>query len=155
MPGYSFIVAPFTLSENYGIIFASVNAARRRCLLLLKEGGKALNIATYIPIIVLWIIIFIMFRNRRKTIIARKMMKKRKTGGKNEMKELAVKFMDKECIIYSFDGHQYEGVIKEVSNGGILIERDGKSEAINLDFVVRIREYPRNKNGKKKSVVLD
>ena len=72
------------------------------------------------------------------------------------MKELAKKFIDKECIIASFDGnHQYDGIIKEVTEGAILIEKDGKIEAINLDFVIRIREYPRNKNGKKKSVVLD
>ena len=71
------------------------------------------------------------------------------------MKELAERFIDKECLIYAFDSsHQYEGVIKEVTNGAILIEKDGKTEAINLDFVIRIREYPRNKNGKKKSVVL-
>ena len=71
-------------------------------------------------------------------------------------KELAERFIDKECIIYAFDGgHQYEGVIKEVTDGAILIEKDGKNEAINLDFVIRIREYPRNKKGKKKSVVLD
>lgn len=72
------------------------------------------------------------------------------------MKELAKKFIDKECIIASFDGnHQYDGIIKEVAEGAILIEKDGKLEAINLDFVIRIREYPRNKKGKKKSVVLD
>jgi hypothetical protein len=72
------------------------------------------------------------------------------------MKELAKKFIDKECIIASFDGnHQYDGIIKEVTEGAILIEKDGKIEAINLDFVIRIREYPRNKKGKKKSVVLD
>lgn len=72
------------------------------------------------------------------------------------MKELATRFIDKECVIYSFDGsHQYEGVIKEVTDGAILIEKDGKLEAINLDLVIRIREYPKNKNGKKKSVVLD
>ena len=71
------------------------------------------------------------------------------------MKELAARFIDKECIILSFDSsHQYEGVIKEVTDGAILIEKDGKLEAINLDFVIRIREYPRKKNGKKKSVVL-
>ena len=46
-------------------------------------------------------------------------------------------------------------IIKEVTEGAILIEKDGKIEAINLDFVIRIREYPRNKKGKKKSVVLD
>ena len=72
------------------------------------------------------------------------------------MKELAKKFIDKECIIASFDGnHQYDGIIKEVTEGAILIEKDGKIESINLDFVIRIREYPRNKKGKKKSVVLD
>lgn len=72
------------------------------------------------------------------------------------MKELAKKFIDKECIIASFDGnHQYDGIIKEVTEGAILIEKEGKIEAINLDFVIRIREYPRNKKGKKKSVVLD
>ena len=72
------------------------------------------------------------------------------------MVELAKKFIDKECLIYSFDGNrQYDGIIKEVTNGAMLIEKDGAIEAINLDFVIRIREYPRNKNGKKKSVVLD
>ena len=29
------------------------------------------------------------------------------------------------------------------------------TQAINLDFVIRIREFPKNKKGKKKSVVLD
>lgn len=72
------------------------------------------------------------------------------------MKELATKFLDKECIIYAYDGgHQYMGVIREVTDGAILVENEGKLEAINLDFVIRIREFPKNKNGKKKSVVLD
>ena len=114
-----------------------------------------MNPSTYIPIIVLWIIIFIMLRNR-KAVIARQIIKKRKVEGNTEMKEHAKRFIDKECVISSFDGnHQYEGIIKEVTDGAILVERDGKTEAINLDFVIRIREYPRNKKGKKKSVVLD
>ena len=72
------------------------------------------------------------------------------------MKELAERFINKDCIIYSFDGNrQYDGVIKEVTDGAILIEKDGKIEALNLDFVIRIREYPRKKNGQKKSVILD
>ena len=72
------------------------------------------------------------------------------------MKELAERFIDKECVIYSFnDNHQFVGTIKEVTDGAILVEKDGKLEAINLDFVIRIREYPTKKNGKNKSVVLD
>lgn len=113
-----------------------------------------MNPSTYIPIIMLWIIIFIMFRNR-KTIVAKRIIKKRKREGNTEMKELAKRFIDKECLIYSFNGNQLEGVIKEVSDGAILVEKAGTIEAINLDFVIRIREFPKNKKGKKKSVVLD
>ena len=71
------------------------------------------------------------------------------------MKELALRFLEKDCVIYAFNNQQFEGVIKEVTDGAILIEKDEKLEAINLDFVVRIREYPKNKKGKKVSVVID
>ena len=114
-----------------------------------------MNPSTYIPIIILWIIIFIMLRNR-KAVIARQIIKKRKLEGNTEMKELAKRFIDKECLITAFDSnHQFEGVIKEVSDSAILVEKKEAVEAINLDFVIRIREYPKNKKGKKKSVVLD
>ena len=115
-----------------------------------------MNPSTYIPIIILWIIIFfVIFRNRR-AVVARQIIKKRKMEGNTEMKELAKRFIDKECLISSFDSnHQFEGVIKEVSDSAILMEKNGTVEAINLDFVIRIREYPKNKKGKKKSAVLD
>ena len=70
------------------------------------------------------------------------------------MFELAQKFINKECIIYTFNS-QIIGTINEVNEGGILIEKSGILEAVNFDFIVRIREYPKNKNGKKKSVILD
>ena len=113
-----------------------------------------MNPSTYIPIIMLWIIIFIMLRNS-KSAIAKKIIKKRKMEGNTEMKELAKRFIDKECLIYSFNSNQFEGVIKEVTEGAILVEKGGTVEALNLDFVIRIREFPKNKKGKKKSVVLD
>lgn len=57
--------------------------------------------------------------------------------------------------ITSNDG-SLQGVIKEIDDGGMVIERNsGERETVNLDFVTRIREYPRKKNGKKKGVVLD
>ena len=109
----------------------------------------------YIRLIVMFIVVFIILR-RRKNIIAKKIIKKRELEERSKMIELAKRFIGKECIIYAFDsGHQFDGVIKEVSDGAILIEKNGEIEAINLDFVIRIREYPRDKKGKKKSVVLD
>lgn len=114
-----------------------------------------MNPSYYVPIIVLFIILFITLR-KRNAIIAKKAIKSRKTEDKVKMIELAKRFIDKECLIYAFDSsHQFQGIIKEVSDGAILIEKDGKLEAINLDFVIRIREFPTNKNGKKKSVILD
>ena len=71
------------------------------------------------------------------------------------MKELAKRFIDKECLIYTFNGNQHDCTIIDVTDGAILVEKAGTTEAINLDFIVRIREFPRNKKGKKKSVVLD
>jgi len=114
-----------------------------------------LNLSTYLPLIFLFIILYVLYLNRR-LVIARQIIKNRKVGGNTEMKELAKKFIDKECVITSFDGnHQYEGVIKEVTDGAILVEKNDQIEVLNLDFVIRIREYPRKKNGKKKSVILD
>ena len=73
------------------------------------------------------------------------------------MKELAKQFIGKECIIYTVTSNDasIQGVIREIDDGGMVIERNsGEMEIINLDFITRIREYPRKKNGKKKSIIL-
>jgi hypothetical protein len=74
------------------------------------------------------------------------------------MNELAKRFIGQECIIYTITSNDgsVQGVIKEVTDSGMLIEKKtGELEIVNLEFVTRIREYPRKKNGKKQSVVLD
>lgn len=107
--------------------------------------------STHIVIFIAIIITFTLLQNRQ-AVIARKIIKKRKMENNTEMKELVKRFIDKECVISAFDSnHQFDGIIKEVTDGAILLEKNGKTEAINLDFVIRIREYPRNKKGKKKS----
>ena len=71
------------------------------------------------------------------------------------MKDMAQMFIGKECLVYTYNS-QIVGTIREVSDGAILLENAyGTREAVNLSYICRIREYPRKKNGKKKSVVLD
>ena len=48
-----------------------------------------MNPAIYIPIITLWIIIFILLRNQRNKVVAKKAIEKRQKGDKSEMVELA------------------------------------------------------------------
>ena len=113
-----------------------------------------MNPSYYIPILLLLFIVIWMSR-QNKMFIAKKFIKNRLRKDKCDMVELAKRFIDKECLIYTFNSNQIEGTIKDVTDGAILLDSKGTIEAVNLDFVVRIREFPKNKNGKKKSVVLD
>ena len=105
---------------------------------------------------VLFLVFFLLHhQNLQKKQFMKQLMKRRNTGRKQVMKALAERFIEKECIIYTYNG-QLEAVIKEVTDGGLLIKRkDNAEEVVNLDFVIRIREYPRKKNGKKKELILD
>ena len=120
-------------------------------------GGDFLNpfiiFALYIP---LFIIIF-SSNNNNKNYIMTKIITNRKKQflkEKYQMTEIAKKFLNKECIIYTFNT-QITGTIIEVCDNAILIENKNSTELINCDFIVRIREYPKDKKGKRKSVVLD
>ena len=110
--------------------------------------------------LVVILIIFWLIRKRRRTAAAVWQIQNRRKQNKEifVMKELAKQFIGEECIIYTITSNDgsLQGVIKEIDDGGMVIERNsGEREIVNLDFVTRIREYPRKKNGKKKGVVLD
>lgn len=71
------------------------------------------------------------------------------------MKELAKQFIGEECIIYTITSNDgsIQGIIKEIDDGGMVIERNsGEREIVNLDFVTRIRQYPRKKTERKRTL---
>ena len=109
-------------------------------------------------IILLLLVIFPAIRRRRIAAIRNILSKKMQNKENHVMKELAKRFIGEDCIIHtiaSYDGSLH-GVIKEVNDSAMVIENtSGELEVVNLDFVTRIRQYPRKKNGKKKSLVLD
>ena len=113
--------------------------------------------------LILFIIVFLVILPRiarRRRLAAATHILNRKKQNKEHcvMKGLAKRFVGQECIIYNITSNDgsVQGVIKEVTDSGMLIEKKtGELEIVNLEFVTRIREYPRKKNGKKQSVVLD
>lgn len=111
--------------------------------------------SSYICVLILLLLIFVLQQNN-EVVAIKKAINRRKKGDKSKMVELAKRFIGKECIVctISNSGTQQE-IIKEVSDGAILIENDNNIQVINLDYVIRIKEYPRKKNGKKKAFVLD
>ena len=109
----------------------------------------------------IWIAVFLLIilpmlerRRRRNAIIKQKKKKKKRNKENNKMKELAKQFIGKECIVYTVTGSDgiVKGTIKDVADDGIIIERGDGIEAVNLEYVTRIREWPRNANGKKKAI---
>ena len=109
-------------------------------------------LALFLLVIIPWIM-----RQRRLAAVRHILNQKKQNKENSEMKELAKRFIGEECIIYTITSNDgsVQGVIKEIDDGGMVIEKKGELEIINLDFVTRIRQYPRKKNGKKKDIVLD
>ena len=111
-----------------------------------------LNPLMYLIIVI--VVIYLIVYSKKKYYIHKHIISKRKGKDRIIMKELAEKFIGKDCLIYIMNS-QVSGIIREVTDGAILIENNGKLEAVNLDFVIRIREYPLDKKGKRKSIILD
>jgi hypothetical protein len=115
---------------------------------------------TFLPLlIILFLVILPLFARRKRAAAVRQFLNRKKQNKEsNEMKELAKRLIGEDCIIYTItsESSSIQGVLKEVEDGGLVIEKTtGETEIVNLDFVTRIREYPRKKNGKKKSIVVD
>ena len=119
-----------------------------------------MNGSTYLILLAVFLFVIIPWITRRRKLAAvRHILNQKKQNKENrEMKELAKRFIGEACIIYTITSNDgsVQGVIKEIDDGGMVIEKKtGELEIVNLDFVIRIREYPRKKNGRKKGVVLD
>ena len=115
---------------------------------------------TFLPLlIILFLVILPLLARRKRAAAVRKFLNRKKQNKEsNEMKELAKRLIGEDCIIYTItsESGSIQGELKEVKKNGLVFEKTtGETEIVNLDFVTRIREYPRKKNGKKKSIVVD
>ncbi len=115
-----------------------------------SRGGDNLNLTIYFLLFLPAVIALIQQKKNKDWVIQYFKLKHRKDD--YIMREVATKFIDKECLIYLLNG-QVNGIIREVIDNSLLIETPTDRQIVNLDFVIRIREYPKNKHGKKKSVV--
>lgn len=106
---------------------------------------------SYLPLIFL-LYIYCMSRKRRTQSIRARIGRKK---GDTEMQELAKRFIGRDVLLYLISESNIDGILKEVIDNAVVIEKDGKENVVNLDYVVRMREYPVGKNGKRKSIVID
>lgn len=110
----------------------------------------------------IWISLFLLFllyyqaekRKKQRHII--KKIKIHKKKGSVYMNEVIEKFIGKECIITTMS-ETVIGAVESVDDNWIVItamgNTTGAKEIINIDYIMRIREYPKKKNGKKKIII--
>lgn len=89
----------------------------------------------------LFLLFFVVIPQLKKRPLPVSVMKKRK--GKPKMYELAQKLIGKNCYITA--GASLKGVIKEVTQGGILVENGQQVYVINLDYISYISVIPDKK----------
>lgn len=73
------------------------------------------------------------------------------------MTDLIKEYIGKGCLIYTcMSSSQITGTIHSYQDGWSVVENaNGQRDIVNCEYVTRIREYPRDKKGKKKSVIFD
>lgn len=102
----------------------------------------------------LFLLLMILSYQKKETEQAVASQIKRKKGDR-EMQEIARRYIGKDVLLNTVSSGSCDGVIKEVVENAVVLEKNGSETVVNLDYVIRLREYPRNKKGKRKSVVAD
>lgn len=109
----------------------------------------------WIIYLVLFIVITLQIRSNNLNVVRKHLRSKK---GKVNMTEMIKNYIGKECLIYTCtsSSSQITGTIKSCNEGWLEVENsNGQCDIVNCEYIIRIREYPRNKNGKKKSVITD
>lgn len=105
----------------------------------------------WFPLILLFLILYLQRRETDQTIAARAKRQK----GDVEMQTLAQRFIGKDVLLSTVGSGSCDGVLREVVDNAVVLEKNGEQTVVNLDYVIRMREYPRNKKGKRKSVIAE
>ena len=114
-----------------------------------------MNVAMYAPMFFLLFIILLQQKHERESVMRRIKTRRKKRNEGIDMNEIITRYIGKDCVIYTSNGSQHLGKVKEVLSGWLTFENEaGAIEALNIDYITRIKEHPLNKNGKKKQIVF-
>lgn len=70
------------------------------------------------------------------------------------IEEALQRFVDEkeECIIYLDNTQMIIARVLEIGDGFIIIDEKDSESVVNIEHIVRVRTYPKNDKGKKKSI---
>ncbi len=106
----------------------------------------------FMPLFFVFIMLFIIFHENKQNSL--RIIRKNKRKKRIRMNDIINRYIGKDCLIYISNTSTLEGIIQSVNDNWIVVETKDGAETVNLDYIIRIKEYPLNKNGKKKSIVI-
>ncbi len=70
------------------------------------------------------------------------------------MNEIFLKYIGKDCIVYVSNASSTMIVcnVTAVNENWLTVKTNEGEEIINIDYIIRIKEHPVNKKGKKKTI---
>ena len=75
--------------------------------------------------------------------------------GGNVMNELIKSYIGKEIIVWTNWSSGVSGTATRIEENWLEIQdKKGNLKLLNTDYISRIQEYPKNKNGQKKAIVM-
>ena len=105
--------------------------------------------------IFLLIILMISRRKKRRRAAASVILRRRKKG-KKIMDEMIKQFIGKDVLIYTINDSSalIEGGVEAVNDGWVTLKgfESGETQLVNVEYITRVREYPKDKNGKRKVI---
>ena len=101
------------------------------------------------------LILFLVLSQQKKETVKYLETRIRKQKGDTQMQQLALRYIGKDVLLTTVASGSYDGVLREVVDNAAVLDKNGQETVVNLDYVIRLREYPKNKNGKRKALVAD
>lgn len=101
------------------------------------------------------LILFLVLSQQKKETVKYLETRIRKQKGDTQMQQLALRYIGKDVLLTTVASGSYDGVLREVVDNAAVLDKNGKETVVNLDYVIWLREYPKNKNGKRKALVAD
>lgn len=97
----------------------------------------------YIGIMLIVFLILMMEQQKKECVVSVRMRHKKVEGDK--MEAMAKQFVGKTCLVTIFGGSTVKGIICEVQDHALLMDKKGTTQIINLEFVTCIEEIPQKK----------
>ncbi|MBR2869245.1 MAG: hypothetical protein IKB88_09335 [Clostridia bacterium] len=71
------------------------------------------------------------------------------------MNEIINAYINKDCVIYlSNSSSVITGNLISLNDNWITVKTKDGNEILNIDYIVRLKEHPVNKKGKKKEIIF-